>query len=193
MFNEKKFPYSPKNNPEIAWNISYDISNDKYYRNFVLLKQISPQVKMKKTVTLVMLNQGSFHNEESLKRDKTLEYLRKAFFNSGYIIEILNLFNRCEPKKKNLALMNESDRNRNNMIEERLRTYNKGDKVIIQWGKLNKEAFVKRAEKIQEVIEEIGLINIGFKEESGCYFPHPMRWNFINGHKRFKDEVISRI
>ena len=187
------FEYPLDTNIPIRWNIKYETSNDECYRNYVLLRQINPPIKLKKSIPLIMVNPGSFDNEASFGKDTTLRKIRLAFLNSGYEIEILNLFNICEVDLKELKRMNDSKRNNNNPIKDRLKNYHRGEKVIIQWGRLDKFAFARiRANEILNHIDNIGLKCIGLKSEKGFYY-HPRYWNFINWRQTFKEDVISEL
>lgn len=187
----KSFTYTPKNNSNQSWYISYHCSKDKCYRNYVLLNQKDTDIKL--TVPLIMLNPGSFDSSDTFGRDTTLRIIRKAFLNSHCRVEILNLFNVCQVNMKRLADMSENERNKENPILERLNRYKEGNKVIIQWGKLDKYRFaVERSKAILQYIIEKELVPIGLQAEKGYYY-HPRRWYFVNGIARFKEEIISKL
>ena len=116
------------------WKINFEVFG--HYRNYLILQQIN--IPIKRRIPLLMLNPGSFINKKSFAKDLTLRNVRRAFDNSGYEIEILNLFNYSEPKRK--KLINNEKLNYNNPLLERLSYYDEGTKVIIQWGKLESYA-----------------------------------------------------
>jgi hypothetical protein len=89
--------------------------------------------------------------------------------------------------------MKDEKRNMNNPIKERLNKYSKGEKVVIQWGNLKNYNFADiRANDILTHIKNIKLKRIGLKNKNGFYY-HPRYWNFINGVKRFKEEIIPML
>lgn len=186
------FIYTQKNNKSISWEVEFETSDDRHYRNYVILKQHSPDIKSKGRIPFIMMNPGSFDNEQTFGKDATLRNIRNVFLNTGFEIEILNLFNICEVDLNKLSKSSDSERNKNNPIERRLNECNIWDKVIIQWGKLDKDFKKKRSDEILDIIDNKGLIPHGLKSSDGIYY-HPRYWPRVNGFNRFKEEIIPKL
>jgi len=155
------------------------------------MRQLLPAVAFRGRIPIVMLNPGSFTDGKSFARDTTLRHVRKAFLNSGFEIEILNLFNIAEPKKKKLAKLGRNRRNNKNPILKRLGKYGKGSKVLIQWGKLDEDVFA-HANDVLDFVEKKKLEIVGMKNDNDIYV-HPRAWNFGNFFGRFRKEILPRL
>ncbi len=170
------------------WSVKY--KSDGVYRDYVILEQILPKVPIKRKVPLIMLNPGSFNDEKAFKRDTTLRNIRKAFLNTGYVIEILNLFNRVNPNRENFSKLSLSEIEKNNILYDRLNTYPINTKVIIQWGK--PQIFCK--EKMEEFFKYLKIRNFvpfGIKNKDGTY-RHPSRWHTdLKNFEKFRQKVIN--
>ncbi|MCK4550926.1 MAG: DUF1643 domain-containing protein [Candidatus Aenigmarchaeota archaeon] len=183
-----KFTHNDKNGSK--WSVGY--KSDGVYRDYVILEQILPKIPIKKKVPLIMLNPGSFNDEKGFKRDTTLRNIRKAFLNTGYVIEILNLFNKANPNREKFSKLSLYEMEKNNILYDRLNTYPPSTKIIIQWGK--PQSFCK--EKMEEFLEYVrkkSFVPIGIKNKDGTY-RHPSIW--YKDHKNFElfqQEVINQL
>jgi len=167
----KEFDY--QSNSGDVWKIRY--KSDGKYRNMVLMKQIRPEIKDKGRFLVIMLNPGSFNDEKGFARDFTLRKLRQVFLNTGYEIEIVNIYNYCEPKKEKLSELDPSVlSNKNPMLRNILR-FNEGDKVLIAWGKLDSDASII-AQEIINKIKKQKLVPIGLMTKDGKSYSHPRSW-----------------
>tara|TARA_B100000315_G_C14571455_1_gene585762 strand:- start:639 stop:1193 length:555 start_codon:yes stop_codon:yes gene_type:complete len=169
------------------WKITYDTSGN--YRNWVILEQKSQNIQIKKKIPFIMFNPGSFNNEENFSKDKTFQTLLKMFINSGYQIEVLNLFNISEKDKKKLRMMQDCIRDNGNPIIGKLKRYQEGDKVVIQWGKLEKYAEAK-AKLVFNTIKKASLQEIGLKKDNRFYY-HPLKILWENKISEFRQKILS--
>lgn|SRR3989338_563724 len=173
----------------VSWKIVYDVSGK--YRNWVILEQKDQNIEIKKKVPLIMFNPGSFSNENNFREDKTFQTLLKMFLNSGHQIEVLNLFNISEKNKKKLRLMDDDIRDNENPIIDKLKMYKVGDKVVIQWGKLEKYAEAK-AKLVFGTINKVGLQELGLKKENRFYY-HPLRILWESKINDFRQKILSQL
>ncbi len=182
---EQSFEYG---SGDTRWLVKFD--GDGIYRHYVLLRQLSPAVDIKKRVPLVMLNPGAFRDQRGFARDFTMRKVREAFLHSGYEVEVLNLFNRAEPQQDKLLRMDDQMRNKNNPLYTRLETYPRGSKIILQWGKLD-ESFVPHCEQLLQFLEQHKLISLGLKNKDGVTYRHPRSWITPDVLKAFQRDIIA--
>jgi len=183
------FAYTPKDGSS-TWNVTF--KSDGTYRDYVLLKQVRPQVQTRRKVPLIMLNPGAFKDVKGYARDFTMRKVREAFLNSGFVVEVLNLYNIAEPNQKKLIAMDDTIRNKDNPLFSVLDTYEKGSKVILQHGKMH-DRFKEREREVLEYIDDRGLVPIGLLNNDGTSYRHPRSWILPEVTVKFRDGVLGRL
>ena len=140
-----------------------------------------------------MLNPGRFkNNKDKIYTDSTLRHIRKAFENSGYTLEIVNLFNLSQSSLNEFEESpNDIKNDKENPIEDRLKKLTKKDIVLLQWGKIKKDYAKNRRDRILLLINELGSIVMGLKNKDGSY-SHPSHWK-PNKIKEFREKILPEI
>ena len=178
----KKDKSSPKWVVEVEWHDNY--------RDSVILKQ--KDCNNGKTIILIMLNPGRFkNNKDEIYTDSTLRHIRKAFENSGYTLEIFNLFNLSQSSLNNFEKAPNEIKNDKNPIEGRLEKLTKKGVVALQWGNIKKDYAKNRRDRILLLIKELGLREMGLKNQDGSY-SHPSHWK-PNKIKEFQETILGDI
>ena len=166
---------------EVGWHDNY--------RDYVILKQ--KDCSNGKIVTIIMHNPGRFkNNKDEIYTDSTLRHIRKAFENSGYTLEILNLFNLSQATLKKFKETSDEIKNNCNPLEEILKQPTGRKIVVIQWGK-PKTYSQKRQQEVYSLIEKNGLNAIGLRNKDGSY-SHPSHWK-PDKIKEFREKILPEI
>lgn len=187
---EEFFEHQDKDSSK--WEVKY--SGDKQYRNYVILKQIFPKVEIKRKVPLIMLNPGSFKDKGSFNRDATLRNVRKAFLGSGYIIEVLNLFNRINPNREFFSKLGVEEVNKNNPLENLYINYPERTKIIVQWGKPESDIEEYEMNRHLTLFKTNNFEVLGLKNKDGVTFRHPSKWNMNEENFiLFRQQVINKL
>ena len=186
MYQEFQYPLQQQLKPQ--WKIKFEVVGK--YRNFVLMKQIEHPIDLG-FIPVVGLNPGTFKSESTFGKDTTLRILRNIFVNSGYGIEVLNLYNFIEPNPKKLKLIDNDKKNNNNPIEHRLKQYYPNSKVIVICGAPFDDYTKNRFCEVTEIIGKDNII--GMPNKTHEFYYHAM---YLQRSKRlleFKQKVLSEL
>ena len=185
MCQEFQYPKQGRLKPQ--WKIKFEVVGN--YRNFVLMKQMGhPLIGF---IPVVGLNPGTFKSEGTFGKDTTLRILRNIFVNSGYGIEILNLYNFIEPDPKKLKLIGNDKRNDNNPIEHRLKQYYPNSKVIVICGAPIDDYAKNRFCEITEIIGKDNII--GMSNKTHEFYYHVMYLQRSKKLQEFKQKISSEL
>ena len=173
---------SPEWVAEVEWHGNY--------RDYVILKQ--KDCNNGKTIIIIMLNPGRFkNNKDETYTDSTLRHIRKVFENSGYTLEVLNLFNLSQSSRKKFDEAPNEIKNNENPIDEDGLKKQTNKVVILQWGKIKDDYTKNRRDKILLLIKELGLKEMGLPNKDGSY-SHPSHWK-PGKIKEFREKILPEI
>jgi hypothetical protein len=186
MYQEFQYPKQRRLKPQ--WKIKFEVVGN--YRNLVLMKQMEYPIDLG-FIPVIGLNPGTFKSESTFGRDTTLRILRDIFVNSGYGIEVLNLYNFIEPNSKKLKLIDNDKRNNSNPIEHRLKRYYPNSKVIVICGKPLDNYTKNRLSEITEIIGKDNII--GMLNKTHEFYYHVIYLRRSKKLAEFKQKVLSEL
>lgn len=178
-----------KKEGKTQWEIEFEVIGN--YRNFVLMKQIDSTIDKQKVVPVIGLNPGTFRSEETYGGDTTLKILRKIFENSGYGIEVLNLYSIIEPEPEKLKLIDESNRNKSDYLKKRLKQYSQNTKIIMMCGKPIDYNTQNRFDEIKGMIDENNVL--GWSNKTNEFYYHPIYLQRSKKVLEFRQRILSKL